>query len=398
MPSAIQRQSACSPSPRSAPIVARGSPRAPPPPVPSAWVPWSRCTTPIARCPRGTKSPPGLNRSGATGSGCPSTGEPVVSLDTGCTPLVEAPALARRLGVATSLAQERRRLPSLTLASRTGWSPPRSTRPSALGTRHRGLRLDRQPGQRGRRPGGAGRSPGLDLHSPRSRGRQGRRHRHLRSASGPGARHLRRREPALRAGGRPLWLGHRQLNLRGLLRRRLQDHGLRDRRAAGLAAADGGGGADGGRLAAHQARQGIPRVHRGGAGDRPRRRDSSARRRSGCAPIVHLVEQRRRADRAGRARHHRPLDRDRESGRRAVRRARHPGVGRLGRRQPATRRSSTASRSWRRPPASSPRRPAASPSPAPWRWRRTGSWAPTTRSSSASPATDSRPSRRPRPR
>ena len=45
-------------------------------------------------------SRPGPSRSGAIANGCRSTGEPSLSLDTGCTPLVESPALARRLGVA----------------------------------------------------------------------------------------------------------------------------------------------------------------------------------------------------------------------------------------------------------------------------------------------------------
>ena len=80
------------------------------------------------------------------------------------------------------------------------------------------------------------------------------------------------------AGGRPVRLGPRQHQPPGLLRRGLEDDGLRDRRAARLAAADGGGGADGGRLAAHEAGEGIPRVSGGRPGVGP---DAAALRRAG---------------------------------------------------------------------------------------------------------------------
>ena len=108
----------------------------------------------------------------------------------------------------------------------------RGARPRA---RHGGLRLDRQPGQRRRGPGRARRARGLDLHPRRPRAGQGGRHRGVRPAAGAGPRHLRRREPPLLPGGRPLRLGPRQHQPARLLRRGLEDRRLRDRRAARLA-------------------------------------------------------------------------------------------------------------------------------------------------------------------
>ena len=107
---------------------------------------------------------------------------------------------------------------------------------------------------------------------------------------------------------------------------------------------------------------------------------------------------RRRRHRAGRAAHHRPLDRHREPGRRRASRRRSiraSGGAAAGRRR--TRSSSRGSSSSPRPPASSPRPPAASPSPPRGGSRARESSARTTSSSSASPATASRPSRRSRP-
>ena len=98
------------------------------------------------------------------------------------------------------------------------------------------LRLDGQPGQLGggpRRPGrhGLGRP-----HPPRPRGGQGHHDRRLRRDGHRGRGHLRRRQPAVRrADQRAPELGLRQRQRAHLLRRGLQDAGLRDRRAARLA-------------------------------------------------------------------------------------------------------------------------------------------------------------------
>ncbi len=137
----------------------------------------------------------------------------------------------------TPLAQERRGVASLPLVqgprSRLGDQRRASARAG-----HGRLRVDRESGERGRRPGRARRNSRLDLHPARSRAGQGRGHRGLRPAPGTGTRHLRRCEPALRPGGRPLRLGARQHQPPELLRRGLEDGRLRDCRAAGLAAAD----------------------------------------------------------------------------------------------------------------------------------------------------------------
>ena len=135
------------------------------------------------------------------------------------------------------LGQERRRLPSRRSASRTASSP--SALNAALGARprHGGLRLDRQPGQRGRGPGRARRPPGLDLHSrtisssARSSGT---------AVYGPRLVRVRGtyddvNRLCAQVADRFGW-GLVNINLRGLLRRRLEDHGVRDRRAARLAA------------------------------------------------------------------------------------------------------------------------------------------------------------------
>ena len=208
----------------------------------------------------------------------PVRGAPVVSLDSGFTPLLDSPALARRLGVARVwVKNDAVSHPSLSFKDRVVATALNAA--LGLGLGHRGLRLDRQPRQRGRRAGRARRAARLDLHPARPRARQGRGHRRLRPAPRPRARHLRRREPALLPGGGPLRLGSRQHQPARLLRRRLEDDGVRDRRAARLAPADGGGGADGGRLAADQAGEGVPRVRRGGARVSGRRRGCTALRR-----------------------------------------------------------------------------------------------------------------------
>ena len=98
------------------------------------------------------------------------------------------------------------------------------------------LRLDGQPGQLGggpRRPGrhGLGRP-----HPPRPRDGQGHHDRRLRGHGDRRRGELRRRQPAVRrADERAPELGLRQRQRAHLLRRGLQDAGLRDRRAAGLA-------------------------------------------------------------------------------------------------------------------------------------------------------------------
>src|SRR6266481_1365346 len=98
----------------------------------------------------------------------PFDGDPVWSLDTGFTPLVDTPARARRRGAC-----------------------------------------------------GAGRAQGVGLHSRRARGGEGDRDERVRRPSRASARDVRRRKPAVRAGGGSLRLGDRERQSAQLLRRRV---------------------------------------------------------------------------------------------------------------------------------------------------------------------------------
>ena len=112
------------------------------------------------------------------------------------------------------------------------------------------LRLDRQPGQLGGRPRGPGRHGLGRPDPPRPRGGQGHHDDGLRRDGHRGRGDLRRREPPVRrADERAPELGLRQRQRAHLLRRGLQDAGLRDRRAAGLAGAGPRRGARSGRAA-----------------------------------------------------------------------------------------------------------------------------------------------------
>ncbi len=174
---------------------------------------------------------------------------------------------------------------------------------------------------------------------------------------------LRRRQPALRgAGRRAPRLGLRQRQRSSLLRRRLQDPGLRDRRAARLALARPGGRA--GRLGqpVHQGRQGLPASSScsgSSSGDLP-----GALRRPGAGLLAdrHGLRRRRRRRHPPTPEHDRALAGHRQPGRRPLRARRTAPRRRRLRGGRTTRRSSSASRCWREPRASSPRPPAASPS------------------------------------
>src|SRR5205807_1997096 len=114
-----------------------------------------------------------------------------------------------------------------------------------------------------------------------------------------------------------------------LLRGRVEDPRLRDRGAARMAAPDGGGGADGGRLARHPATQRIRGVPRGGPG--PRRRAAAVWRAGGRVRTDRPASgARRHAARARSPQHHLPLARDRQPCGRPVRRPRRARVGSLG--------------------------------------------------------------------
>ena len=112
-------------------------------------------------------------------------------------------------------------------------------------------------------------------------------HRRLRRHVRHRGRHLRRREPAgLRARGRARRLGLRQRQRAAVLRRGVQDARLRDRRAARLAAARAGGGADRVRRPAGQDRQGLHRADLARPGARRRPWRVFGAQATGCSPVA----------------------------------------------------------------------------------------------------------------
>ena len=164
---------------------------------------------------------------------------------------------ARRApGPQGGLGQERRAQPDALLQ---GPRRLRRRRPRAgARLRHAGLRLDGQPRQRRGRHGRRAGDAVLRLHPGRPRGAEDPRDRRLRHQPGQDQRQLRRRQPALHRDQRRAGeLGVRQRQHAALLRRGLQDLGLRDRRAARLLDAGPRGRADRLGLAVHQARQGL---------------------------------------------------------------------------------------------------------------------------------------------
>ena len=125
------------------------------------------------------------------------------------------------------------------------------------------LRLDRQPRQRRRRALRRRRPARLRADPGRPRGAEDPRHRRLRGQRGRDQGQLRRRQPPLhRDRRRARRLGVRQRQRAPLLRRGLQDAGLRGRRAARLGAPGPRGRADRLRLAVHEARARVPGVDR----------------------------------------------------------------------------------------------------------------------------------------
>ena len=140
------------------------------------------------------------------------------------------------------------------------------------------LRVDRQPRQQRRLARGAARPRLLGLHPRRPRARQGHRRRGLPSAHHRRARQLRRRQPAVHAGGGSVSVGLREHQPARLLRRGRQDLRLRDRRTARLALPAPRRVAGRRRHAAAAHPQGIQRAARGRAGRRASCRRSTPRR------------------------------------------------------------------------------------------------------------------------
>ena len=147
----------------------------------------------------------------------------------------------------------------------------------------RGVRVDRQPRQRGRGPRRARRAALVRVRPRQPRAGQDRHDRGLRRQRRRDRRQLRRREPPLRRARGHLPVGVRQRERAHVLRRGLQDARVRDRRAARLADPRPRGGAGGERLAAHQDPQGLRRAAHGRPARRGARRSASAApRRSGA--------------------------------------------------------------------------------------------------------------------
>ena len=183
------------------------------------------------------------------------------ALPTGWTPLVKADRLAARLGLRRGVGQERDGQPDPLVQGPRGLRRARAGAGARLPD-HR-LRLDRQPRQRGRRARRRRRAALLRADPGRPRGAEDPRHRRLRDQRGGHQGQLRRRQPALhRDRGRARRLGVRQRQRPPLLRRGLQDAGLRGRRAARLGAPRPRGRAGRLRLAVHQDRARVPGVDR----------------------------------------------------------------------------------------------------------------------------------------
>ena len=160
-----------------------------------------------------------------------------VDLGAGFTPLVRADRLAAELGLGELWIKDDTANPTGSFKDRV--VSVALTKARQLGLQGGGLRLDRQPGQLGGRPRGPGRDGLGRASSPTT----SRRPRSVTTAVYGGTvvvgrGHLRRRQPAVRrADQRAPDVGVRQRQRPHLLRRGLQDPGLRGGRAARLAGA-----------------------------------------------------------------------------------------------------------------------------------------------------------------
>ena len=197
----------------------------------------------------------------------------------------------------------------------------------------------------------------LRVHPARSRAGEDSRRGHLSAARRRRRRQLRRCESAVHADRGSIRLGIREHQPPQLLRRRREDDGLRDRRAAWLALSRSRRVAGGGRHAAAAHLQRAARVQ----GSRSRRRASAAHSRGAAGRIGaghSRARGRTRIPGSGEAGHDREVARDWQSGRRLPGREGREGDRRQRRDGHATRRSSTPSSCSRAPKGSSPSRPA----------------------------------------
>ncbi len=165
---------------------------------------------------------------------------------------------ARRApGPARGVGQERRGQPDPLVQGprRVGRGHARTR----AGLRDDRVRLHGQPRQLGRRPRGGAGSRVLRVHPRGSRGAEDPRHGRLRHQSRGRAGQLRRRQPPVHGAVRGARLGVREHQPAPLLRRGLEDAGVRDRRAAGLGAARPLHRAGGLGLAVHENRRAASR-------------------------------------------------------------------------------------------------------------------------------------------
>ncbi len=174
----------------------------------------------------------------------------------------------RRAGAGRAVDQGRHRQPDRLVQGPRRLGGPDQGAPARL--QGGGLRLDGQPGQLGGGARGAGRHGLGRPHPPRPRVGQGHHDDRLRRDGDRRGGHLRRREPPVRrADERAPELGLRQRQRAHLLRRGLQDAGLRDRRAARLVRTRPRRGPDRVGEPAHQGGQGLRRARQGGPPARP---------------------------------------------------------------------------------------------------------------------------------
>ena len=187
------------------------------------------------------------------------------ALPTGWTPLVKADRLAARLGIKELYIKNETANPTHSFKDRV--VSVALARARELGFDTLACAEHGQPRQRRRRARRGRRAARLRADPARPRGAEDPRHRRLRGADRGRQGQLRRRQPALHRGlGRAAGLGVREHQHAPVLRRGLQDAGVRDRRAARLGAAGPRRRPDRLRLAVHQARARLPGVHRRRAG------------------------------------------------------------------------------------------------------------------------------------
>ena len=232
----------------------------------------------------------------------------------------------RAPGPGRGVGQERRRQPDPLVQGPGGHGGARQGGGARL--RGGGVRVHRQPRQRGGRPRRRGGPGVVRLRAGRPRGAEDPRDRRVRHQPGGGARQLRRRQPALhRALGRAR-LGVRERERASLLRRGVEDAGVRDRRAARVRAAGPRGGPDRVGVAVHQDRARLRGVARGRIGPG---RAARLQRRPGGGLLPGGAGLRRGPRRlpAGQAEHDRQVAGHRQPRRRSLRAG--PGAA-LGRR------------------------------------------------------------------